>query len=82
MHGGSEIPNDQIKAAIKLGIAKVNVNTELQIANALAIEQFVQSGQIKVGRNYDPRKLLAPGYQAIKKVVRDKINLFGSQNKA
>ena len=82
LHGGSGIPNDQIKKAISMGVAKINVNTELQLANAAAIKGFVLSGKIDQDKNFDPRKLLAPGVEAMKKVITEKIHLFGSQNKA
>lgn len=81
LHGGSGIPEAQIKQAISLGVAKINVNTELQLANAQAIEEFVVSGQINQGKNYDPRKLLAPGVKAMAQVVKEKILLFGSNNR-
>lgn len=82
LHGGSGIPEDQIKKAISMGIAKINVNTELQIANAVAIREFVRSGKSDEGKNYDPRKFLAPGVEAMQEVVREKMKLFGSVNKA
>ena len=82
LHGGSGIPQDQIQKAISLGISKINVNTELQQANAAAIWEYVESGEAKKGKNFDPRKLYAPGIQAMEQVVTDKINEFGSANKA
>ncbi|VEU70516.1 Fructose-bisphosphate aldolase [Mesomycoplasma ovipneumoniae] len=82
LHGGSGLPKDQIQKAIKLGIAKINVNTELQQANAAAITDFVVSGKIKEGKNFDPRKLLAPGTKAIQELVEAKIVEFGSENQA
>ncbi|UVO15595.1 class II fructose-1,6-bisphosphate aldolase [Mesomycoplasma ovipneumoniae] len=82
LHGGSGLPKDQIQKAIKLGIAKINVNTELQQANAAAVTDFVVSGKIKEGKNFDPRKLLAPGTKAIQKLVEAKIVEFGSENQA
>ncbi|MFU0908975.1 class II fructose-1,6-bisphosphate aldolase [Mesomycoplasma ovipneumoniae] len=82
LHGGSGLPKDQIQKAIKLGIAKINVNTELQQANAAAVTDFVVSGKIKEGKNFDPRKLLAPGTKAIQELVEAKIVEFGSQNQA
>lgn len=82
LHGGSGIPKEQIQKAIKLGISKINVNTELQQANAAAVSEFVLSGKIKQGKNFDPRKLLAPGTKAIQLLVEDKIVEFGSENRA
>ncbi|WP_341515341.1 class II fructose-1,6-bisphosphate aldolase [Mesomycoplasma ovipneumoniae] len=82
LHGGSGLPRDQIQKAIKLGIAKINVNTELQQANAAAVTDFVVSGKIKEGKNFDPRKLLAPGTKAIQELVEAKIVEFGSENQA
>lgn len=82
LHGGSGIPQDQIQKAISLGISKINVNTELQQANAAAIWAYVESGEAKKGKNFDPRKLYAPGIKAMEKTVIDKINEFGSFNKA
>ncbi|WP_337905033.1 class II fructose-1,6-bisphosphate aldolase [Mesomycoplasma ovipneumoniae] len=82
LHGGSGLPKDQIQKAIKLGIAKINVNTELQQANAAAVTDFVVSGKIKEGKNFDPRKLLAPGTKAIQELVEVKIVEFGSENQA
>ncbi|WP_029513249.1 class II fructose-1,6-bisphosphate aldolase [Mycoplasmopsis primatum] len=81
LHGGSGIPLDQIQKAIKLGVVKINVNTELQIAFAHATEEFIISGKSKQGKNYDPRKLLAPGANAIQDVVKEKIREFGSNNR-
>ena len=82
LHGGSGIPEDQIKKAISMGVGKINVNTELQQANAKEIKEFVLSGEIDKGKNYDPRKILANGFQAMKDVVKFKIKQFGSENKA
>lgn len=82
LHGGSGIPSDQIKKSIKNGIAKININTELQIANAEAIWAYVESGEAKKGKNFDPRKLYAPGIKAMEKTVKEKIKELGSKNKA
>ena len=82
LHGGSGIPTSQVKRAIKSGVGKVNVNTELQLANAKAIREFVRSGKSDKGKNYDPRKLLAPGCEAMKVVIKQKMKEFGSINKA
>lgn len=82
LHGGSGIPTEQVQKAISLGVTKVNVNTELQIAFAKATWDFIESGKAKEGKNYDPRKLLSPGCLAMAKVVEQKILEFGSQDKA
>lgn len=82
MHGGSGVPTEQTIKAIELGISKINVNTELQLANAAAIKEFVTSGKIDEGKNYDPRKILKSGHDAMADVIRTKINEFGSANKA
>ncbi|MBN3534867.1 class II fructose-1,6-bisphosphate aldolase [Mycoplasma procyoni] len=82
LHGGSGIPADQIQKAISLGISKINVNTELQQSNAKAIWEFVESGKAKQGKNFDPRKLYAPGTAAMRQTVIDKIKEFGAENKA
>ncbi len=82
LHGGSGIPVEQTQKAISLGVSKINVNTELQLANAAALREFVIAGKDLEGKNYDPRKLLAPGYEAMKATVKGKIEDFGSANKA
>ncbi|MGL5204948.1 MAG: class II fructose-1,6-bisphosphate aldolase [Metamycoplasmataceae bacterium] len=82
LHGGSGIPKNQIQQSIQDGIAKININTELQIANAEAIWAFVESGEAKIGKNFDPRKLYAPGIKAMENTVKEKINELGSMNKA
>ena len=82
LHGGSGIPADQIKKSITMGVAKINVNTELQQANAAGVKEFVISGKVDEGKNFDPRKLYADGTQAMKDTVKFKINQFGSANKA
>lgn len=82
LHGGSGIPKDQTQKAIKLGISKINVNTELQVAFHAATREFILANKDLEGKNFDPRKLLASGVKAIKETVRDKIIEFGSQNKA
>lgn len=81
LHGGSGIPTEQVLKAIGLGVTKINVNTELQLAFADAVEKFVISGESKKGKNFDPRKLLAPGCKAICEAVKDKIITFNSQNR-
>ena len=82
LHGGTGIPADQIQKAIDLGVSKINVNTECQLAFAAATRQYVEAGKDLEGKGFDPRKLLAPGVEAIKATVREKIELFGSANKA
>ena len=82
LHGGSGIPDDQIKKAISMGVAKVNVNTECQIVFAEATRKYIEEGKDKIGKGYDPRKLLAPGAQAIRDEVRDRVAVFGSAGKA
>ncbi len=82
LHGGTGIPADMIRRAISLGVSKINVNTECQLAFAAATRKYVEDGKDLVGKGFDPRKLLAPGTDAIKATVREKIELFGSANKA
>lgn len=82
LHGGTGIPNDMVKEAIGLGVAKINVNTECQLAFAKATREYVEAGKDKEGKGYDPRKLLAPGFKAIQATVKEKMELFGSVNKA
>lgn len=82
LHGGTGIPADQIKRAISLGVAKINVNTECQLGFAEATRQYILADKDLQGKGYDPRKLLAPGTEAIKRVVLEKLELFGSVNKA
>nr|WP_169733524.1 class II fructose-1,6-bisphosphate aldolase [Mycoplasmopsis lipofaciens] len=82
LHGGSGIPTDQIQKAISLGVTKINVNTELQQANHKALREYVLAGEDLKGKNFDPRKLYAPGYKAMCETVKQKIHEFGSQNKA
>ena len=82
LHGGTGIPEDMIKKAISLGVAKINVNTECQLAFAAATRGYVEAGKDLQGKGFDPRKLLAPGFEAIKATVKEKIELFGSANKA
>ena len=71
-----------VKKAISLGVAKVNVNTECQLAFAAATRKYIEEGKDEQGKGYDPRKLLAPGFQAIKDTVKEKMELFGSIGKA
>lgn len=82
LHGGSGIPEEMVKKAITLGVSKVNVNTECQIAFAEATRKYIEEGKDLVGKGFDPRKLLAPGYEAIKETVKSKMELFGSIGKA
>ena len=82
LHGGTGIPDDMIKKAISLGVAKINVNTECQIAFAEATRKYIEAGKDLEGKGFDPRKLLAPGAEAIKDMVITKIKLFGSEGKA
>ncbi len=82
LHGGTGIPADMIKKAISLGVSKINVNTECQLAFAAATRQYIEAGKDLEGKGFDPRKLLASGCEAIKETVREKINLFGSAGKA
>lgn len=82
LHGGTGIPEDMIQKAISLGVAKINVNTECQLSFAAATRKYIEEGKDLSGKGFDPRKLLAPGAEAIKATVREKITLFGSANKA
>ncbi len=82
LHGGTGIPENMIKKAISLGVAKINVNTECQLAFAAATRKYIEEGKDLEGKGFDPRKLLAPGTEAIKQTVREKITLFGSAGKA
>jgi fructose-bisphosphate aldolase class II len=82
LHGGTGIPEDMIKKAISLGVSKINVNTECQLAFAAATRKYIEEGSDLKGKGFDPRKLLAPGVEAIKATVREKMNLFGSAGKA
>ncbi len=82
LHGGTGIPEDMIKKAISLGVAKINVNTECQLSFAAATRAYIEAGKDLSGKGFDPRKLLAPGFEAIKATVKEKMELFGSVNKA
>lgn len=82
LHGGTGIPEDMIKKAISLGVAKINVNTECQLSFAAATRAYVEAGKDQQGKGFDPRKLLAPGTEAIKATVKEKMELFGSVGKA
>ena len=82
LHGGTGIPADMIKKAISLGVAKINVNTECQLSFAAATREYIEAGKDQQGKGYDPRKLLAPGFEAIKGTVKEKLELFGSVGKA
>ena len=82
LHGGTGIPADMIKKAISLGVSKINVNTECQLAFAAATREYVEAGKDLQGKGFDPRKLLAPGFEAIKATVKEKMELFCSVGKA
>lgn len=82
LHGGTGIPADMIKKAISLGVSKINVNTECQLAFQEATRKYIEEGKDLQGKGFDPRKLLAPGVEAIKATVKEKMELFGSINKA
>src|SRR5699024_5280257 len=77
LHGGTGIPDDMIKKAITLGVAKINVNTECQIVFTEATREYFEEGKDKVGKGFDPRKVLKPGYEAIIAKVKEKMELFG-----
>ena len=82
LHGGTGIPAEMIKKAISLGVSKINVNTECQLSFAAATREYIEAGKDLQGKGFDPRKLLAPGFEAIKATVKEKMELFGSVNKA
>ncbi len=82
LHGGTGIPADQIKKAISLGVSKINVNTECQLSFAAATRTYIEAGKDLLGKGFDPRKLLAPGVEAIKATVKEKMELFGSVGQA
>ena len=82
LHGGTGIPSDMIKKAISLGVAKINVNTECQLYFQEATRKYIEEGKDLQGKGFDPRKLLAPGFDAIKAIVKEKMELFGSIDKA
>ena len=82
LHGGTGIPEEMIKKAISLGVAKINVNTECQLAFAAATRKYIEEGKDLQGKGFDPRKLLAPGFEAIKATVKEKMELFGSIGQA
>ena len=82
LHGGTGIPEDMIKKAISLGVSKINVNTECQLYFQEATRKYIEAGKDLEGKGFDPRKLLAPGFEAIKTIVKEKMELFGSVNKA
>ena len=82
LHGGTGIPVDMIQKAISLGVAKINVNTECQLSFAAATREYIEAGKDQQGKGFDPRKLLAPGTEAIKATVKEKMEIFGSVGKA
>ena len=82
LHGGTGIPEDMIQKAISLGVSKINVNTECQLAFAAATREYIEAGKDLQGKGFDPRKILGPGFEAIKATVKEKMELFGSVNQA
>ena len=82
LHGGTGIPDDKIRRAIACGTCKINVNTECQLSFQEATRKYIEAGKDLEGKGFDPRKLLAPGYEAIKATVKEKMELFGSVGKA
>ena len=82
LHGGTGIPAEMIQKTISLGVSKINVNTECQLAFAAATRKYIEEGKDLQGKGFDPRKILAPGFDAIKATVKEKMELFGSINKA
>lgn len=82
LHGGTGIPEEMIKEAISLGVSKINVNTECQLTFAAATRKYIEAGKDLEGKGFDPRKLLGPGFEAIKATVKEKMDLFGSTNQA
>ena len=82
LHGGSGIPDEQVKKAIGLGVSKINVNTECQLYFQKATRKYIEEGKDQQGKGYDPRKLLAPGAQAIRDCVKDRMEVFGCIGKA
>ena len=82
LHGGTGIPAEMIQEAISLGVAKINVNTECQLYFQEATRKYIEAGKDLEGKGFDPRKLLAPGYEGIKTIVKEKMELFGSIGKA
>ena len=82
LHGGTGIPEDMIRKAISLCVAKINVNTECQLSFQAATREYIEAGKDQQGKGFDPRKLLAPGFEAIKATVKEKMELFGSVGKA
>ena len=82
LHGGTGIPADMIKKAIELGVSKINVNTECQLSFTAATREYFEANKDKASKGFDPRKVLAPGFEAIKATVKEKMDLFGSVVKA
>lgn len=82
LHGGTGIPEEMVQEAISHGVAKINVNTECQLVFAQATREYIEAGKDQEGKGYDPRKLLLPGTEAITKLVKEKMQMFGSTNKA
>ena len=73
LHGGTGIPSDMIAEAISLGVSKINVNTECQLSFAEATRKYIEAGKDLEGKGFDPRKLLNPGFEAIKATVKEKM---------
>jgi len=82
LHGGTGIPVDMVKGAIERGVSKVNVNTECQLTFTAAVRKYFEADKDLVGKGFDPRKVIAPGYDAIIQTVKEKMEIFGSVNKA
>ncbi len=82
LHGGTGIPDEMVQEAIGYGVSKINVNTEAQVAFTEAVRSYIEAGKDREGKGFDPRKLLRPGYEAIIQVVKEKMELFGSVNRA
>lgn len=82
LHGGTGIPENQVKKAIERGVSKININTECQIVFTEATRKYFEENKDKEKKGYDPRKVLKPGYEAIKDKVREKVNFFGAENSA
>ena len=82
MHGGTGIPDEMVQKAIRLGVSKINVNTDCQLVFAEATRKYIEAGKDQQGKGFDPRKLLNPGFEAIKAKVKEKMELFGSVGKA
>ena len=82
LHGGTGIPDEMVKDAISKGVSKINVNTECQIVFTAAVRKYFEENMDQQKKGFDPRKVLKPGFEAIKEKVKEKMELFGSINKA